>query len=90
MDHIYEDLETITGERGLMTHMLPRANDAIKPWLMWHLGDDRFWNEEYDPNHTGETELPEPTEDERLVMMDRFAKMPNPFSGKQTISLVID
>lgn len=31
MVHIYEDLERITGERGLMTHMLPRMARAVQP-----------------------------------------------------------
>ena len=33
MGHIYEDLGWLTGESGLMTHMLPRAMDAVRPWL---------------------------------------------------------
>ena len=31
--HVYEDLEIITGEKGLMTHMLPRVCNAVRPWL---------------------------------------------------------
>lgn len=41
-------LEIITGERGLMTHMLPRAARAVEPWLREHVTDPRFWDGEYD------------------------------------------
>lgn len=47
--HIYEDLGIITGETGLMTHMLPRAMRACEPWLREHVTDPRFWDGEYDP-----------------------------------------
>ena len=41
MEHIYEDLGTITGEEGLMTHMLPRAMRAVEPWLREHVTEPR-------------------------------------------------
>ncbi len=34
---VYEDLGIITGETGLMTHMLPRAMGAVEPWLLAHV-----------------------------------------------------
>lgn len=37
-----------SGERGLMTHMLPRAARAVEPWLRKHVTDARFWEDEYD------------------------------------------
>lgn len=55
--HIYEDLGQITGEDGLMTHMLPRVMDAVKPWLQKHVTDPRFWDGEYDTEHVGECDL---------------------------------
>jgi hypothetical protein len=67
MSHIYEDLGWITGEQGLMTHMLPRVMDAVEPWLKESVTDPRFWDGEY--------ELPEPTKDERSVMFQRFKAM---------------
>ena len=51
--HIYEDLEIIYGEKGFMTHQLPFLCDQIKPFLKKQLPDQRFWNNAYDPNHTG-------------------------------------
>lgn len=52
--HVYEDLETITGERGLMTHMLPRALVAVEPWLHEHITEPRFWDGGYDTTHIGD------------------------------------
>ena len=49
---VYEDLETITGERGIMTHMIPRIMRSIEPWLREHVVGGRFWNGKYDPTHT--------------------------------------
>lgn len=33
MEDIYQDIEFITGEEGIMTHMLPAAGKALEPWL---------------------------------------------------------
>ena len=60
ISHVYEDLGIITGEAGLMTHMLPRAMRAAEPWLREHVTDARFWDEQYDTTHTGEFDLPTP------------------------------
>ena len=78
MDHIYEDLGLITGESGLMTHMLPRAMRACEPWLREHISDQRFWNDQYDITHTGEFTIPEPTAEDRKVMFQRYCDQPNP------------
>jgi DNA ligase (NAD+) len=55
MGHIYEDLGIITGETGLMTHMLPRALRACEPGKTFVL--------------TGT--LPELTRDEATPMIKR-------------------
>lgn len=85
--HVYEDLEAITGERGLMTHMLPRAAQAVEPWLREHVTDARFWNGEYDTTHAGEYALPEPTAADRAAMLDRYMAQPNPLEGKNVIAV---
>ena len=83
--HIYEDLGTITGESGLMTHMLPRAMRAVEPWLREHVKDQRFWDNEFDTSHVGEFELPESTEQERALMFERYKEQPNPLEGKEVV-----
>jgi hypothetical protein len=86
--HIYEDLEAIIGEKGLMTHMIPRAMRAVEPWLREKVADKRFWDSEYDTTHTGEIDLPEPTAEDRKLFFDRYAAQPNPLAGKQVIVVV--
>ena len=87
--HIYEDLGAITGERGLMTHMLPGAVKAVEPWLREHVTDPRFWNGEYDTTHTGEQDLPEPTEADRAAMFERYKAQPNPLEGKEVVVVLM-
>jgi hypothetical protein len=87
MDHIYEDLGIITGDAGLMTHMLPRASRAVEPWLRKHVTDSRFWDGKYDTTHTGELELPTPSKADRKAMLKRFAAQPNPLVGKHVIAV---
>ena len=89
MGHVYEDLETITGEKGLMTHMLPRVMRAVEPWLREHITDVRFWNGEYDTTHTGEITLPTPTAKDRELMLERYMAQPNPLVGKKVIGVVV-
>jgi hypothetical protein len=83
--HVYEDLGSITGESGLMTHMLPRALRACIPWLRKHVTDPRFWDGEYDLTHTGELELPQPSEADRKAMFKRYEAQPNPLEGKEVV-----
>ncbi len=80
--HIYEDLGIITGNRGLMTHMLPRVINAVEPWLREHVKCERFWNGEFDTTHVGEFDLPESTCEERKLMLERYLAQPNPLAGK--------
>lgn len=89
MGHIYEDLGIITGETGLMTHMLPRAMRAVEPWLREKITDARFWDGAFDQSHVGEIELPTPTEDDRKAMFERYAAQPNPLAGKTVIGVQV-
>ncbi len=86
---IYEDLELITGEKGLMTHMLGRAATAVEPWLREHVTDPRFWDGKYDPAHTGDYPLPEPTVDDRKAMLERYKALPNPLEGKTVVAVLV-
>jgi hypothetical protein len=81
ISHVYEDLERITREKGIMTHMLPSVNNAVEPWLREKVTDERFWDGQYDPTHTGEIELPEMTDEERNAVFERFANMPSIFGA---------
>lgn len=83
--HVYQDLELITGERGLMTHMLPNLSRAIEPWLRANVPDAKFWQDEYDVTHIGEFELPEPNSEDRKLMVERYFDQPNPLLGIATV-----
>lgn len=80
VQHIYDDLEMITGQ-PIMTSMASRANDAVEPWLRQVVSDERFWDGEYDPEHVGELELPDPTEEDRQLMTERFLSVTKEFYG---------
>ena len=89
MDHIYEDLEFLTGEKGLMTHMLPRAMRSVEPWLRERVLDSRFWDGDFDITHTGNIDLPRPTKEDQKVFFERFASMPNPLAGKEVVAVAV-
>ena len=89
MGHIYKDLGILIGEKGLMTHMLPRAMKAVEPWLRKNVSDQRFWDGKFDTTHTGEVELPETTKEEQKIFFERFAAMPNPLIGKDVIAVSV-
>ena len=72
MDHIYLDLEALFGTEGIMTHMIPNACDAVQPFLRRHVTEPRFWDGEYDREHEGEYELPDPTEEDRQSPVDHL------------------
>ena len=78
IDHVYEDLGPLIGEKGLMTHMLPRAMDAVEPWLRKHVTDAKFWDNEHDPSHVGDYPLPKPSEEDRVAMFALYQDLPNP------------
>ena len=86
---VYEDLEMLTGAKGLMTHMLPRAMKAVEPWLREHVTDPRFWDGEFDTTHTGEYDLPMPTKEDQKVFFERFAEMTNPLADKEVIGVAV-
>lgn len=87
MSDIYEDLEWIIGESGIMTHMIPRVCDAVTPWLKLHVTDERFWDGQYDVSHVGEFALPTPTVEERAEMLRLYAAMPNPLATKDVVAV---
>lgn len=78
MTHIQEDIEIITGTPGLMTHQIPNALTALKPWLLRKVSAPRFWDGRFDITHVGDIELPEMTDEERDAVLARFAALPSP------------
>lgn len=77
IEHVYADIEQITGCSGVMTHQLPNACRALGPYLREELQDTRLWDRMYDPNHIGEIEVPTMNEAEQKAMWDRYEAMPS-------------
>jgi hypothetical protein len=77
MEHIYEDIALITGEDGIMTHQLPNACRAMEPYLREKVTDDRIWDGEYDPTHTGEIDVPQMDGAAQEAMWKRYGEMPS-------------
>ena len=77
MGHIYEDIALITGESGVMTHQLPNACRAMEPYLREKVTDARFWDDEYDPTHTGEIDVPPMDEEAKKAMWKRYGELPS-------------
>ena len=78
INHVSEDIETITGLPGLMTHQIPNAMTALKPWLLDNVMNSRFWDDNFDITHVGNIELPEMSDEERDALLDRFVYTPSP------------
>lgn len=90
MLHVFEDLAVIVGDPDIQIHMIPRLLGTIEPWLREHATDPRLWDGEYDLSHTGEYELPAPSEKDRGEMLDRFKAMPDPLKDKPVIVVKAD
>jgi hypothetical protein len=41
----------------MMTHHLPAACQALKPFLKERFPDERFWDKQFDVDHVGEIEV---------------------------------
>ncbi len=72
MADIYQDIEYLTGEPGVMTHMLPDATKALLPYLRTKAPDARLWDGEYDPTHDGEIDIPPMNGEEQAEFWARF------------------
>lgn len=86
---VYEDLEWIIGEEGLMTHMLPRVLVSVEPWLKQNVTDPRFWEGIRDTTHVGTYELPTPTAEERSQMLSLFLEQPDPLLNRDVITVTV-
>lgn len=82
MDHIYLDIELLTGMKGVMTHMLPNIMRAMMPWLREQVTDSRYWDEEYDTTHGGNYQIQPMSEIEQKAMLKRYSELPHPFAAQ--------
>jgi hypothetical protein len=82
MDHIYQDIEFFVGSRGIMTHQLPNAGDALLPWLKEQFQDPRLWDGQYDRSHVGDVPVRPMNEEEREGFWQRYKALPSPFARR--------
>lgn len=87
MADIYQDIEYITGERGVMTHMLPDATKALLPYLRKKAPESRFWTGGHDPSHVGEIDVPPMNSDERAEFWERFGGQDDAVDARKTTEL---
>ncbi len=84
VDHIYKDLEHVTGF-SFLTHELPNANKAAAPYLKTIITDERFWDGKFDQTHCGEIDVPAMNETERAEFVERMNSLPSLLAGKKVI-----
>jgi hypothetical protein len=72
MGDIYQDIEFIVGEKGIMTHHLPVALKAMMPWLEQNLPNRRLWDGKFDTSHTGDIDINPMTNEERNEFFERY------------------
>jgi hypothetical protein len=80
MEDIYEDVEFLTGEKGVMTHMLPNAFEALLPYLREVATDQRLWDGAFDTSHLGSAEVPPMNADQRAEFWSRYGALPSPLA----------
>jgi len=88
--HIYEDIELLTGEKGIMTHMLPNAMRAMELILRARLKDDRFFHKTWDKEHKGEVDMQPFAAHEKAVFWDNYRALPSLLEGKKVIEVLVD
>lgn len=74
MQDIYQDIEFLTKTPGIFTHQIPKAADALKPWLQEKVTDPRFWEDKFDQTHIGEIELEPMTAEEVHEFFIRYMR----------------
>ncbi len=84
---VYEDIEHLTGVKGIMTHMMPRAMRALEPALRERVKDARFWEDKYDTTHTGDIDVPPLDDDELIAFWSAYEAQPNPLDGKDVVEV---
>ena len=82
--HVQEDLETLTGV-SFVTHQLVNALPAVKAVLRRRDLPKRFWNEKYDPEHTGGIDIEPFNEAEMKLFRDVYLAGKDPLEGKKVI-----
>lgn len=93
MSDIYEDIEYLVGEKGIMTHMLPNACKSLcQVYLMHEIKEDKFWDGQYDPTHLGDFDILPMPSDKREAFWKCYETLQSPLDNtkiKKVIALNI-
>ena len=98
ISHVYEDLVFLTGELGIMTHQIPNALIAIKPYLRDKVKDPRFWDGQFDITHVGEIDISLMDEENKKHFWDAYylgcnpsknVKAPEQYSGTKRVRIKV-
>lgn len=77
ISHVYQDIEAITGAKGIFTHQIPNAFRAMEPYLREVVTDPRFWDGAYDVTHVGEIDAPVMNDEQQSAFWKRYAALPS-------------
>lgn len=75
VSHVYADIEALTGAPGVMTHQIPGAIRAMRPWLIEKIATARFWDGRFDQSHVGNIELAPMSADEAKAFFARYIQL---------------
>ena len=89
IEHVYQDIEYLTGEKGIMTHMLPNACRALQIYLRQQAPDPRLWEDAYDTSHNGEVEIKPMNKSELEEFRKRYEALPSLLDGKDVGIVVV-
>ena len=67
MQHIYEDMEWLTGTKGLYTDELPAVLHKLIPYLKAKIDNPRFWDGKHDTTHIGEFAISPMSKTEKVI-----------------------
>lgn len=85
VEDVCKDIEYITDAPGIMTHMIPRAIEALELYLRQYCSDPRFWEGKLDTTHCGEIDIPVMNKEEKEAFFARYGNLPSPLEGNEII-----
>lgn len=77
LEHVFEDIQTITGKKQVKKNQFLNALKAMEPYLRRVCTDQRLWQHHYDPEHLGDTEVVPMELDEQEKFWRSYKKLEN-------------
>lgn len=86
IEHVYEDMAFIVSYKGIMTHQIPAALKAIKPYLKRVVLDSEYWDGEFRPDVQGEYEISPMCAEEKSKFFEIFLEESDKFWERRMAS----